>query len=117
MKFQPTDSYMVDDATEITDLFEAPEEAHFDSVIIEVSGYHPSEGEKKRILNERSQKAYYILEGSGKIFVGDKAHEVEEQDFVFVPEKTAHALEGEFKALIVTAPPFDPEYEKLVDTE
>lgn len=113
MKFTESDSYFVDDNTEITDLFEAPEGANFDSVISEVDGYHPDGNREEKIFNERSQKAYYVLEGEGKIFVGDEVHEVEKGEFVFVPEKTEHALEGEFKALIVTSPPFDPEDEEL----
>ena len=113
MKFSEGDSYSVDGNTEITDLFEAPEDANFDSVISEVDGYHPDGDREKKIFNKRSQKGYYVLEGEGKIFVGDEVHEVEKGEFVFVPEKTEHALEGEFKALIVTSPPFDPEDEEL----
>jgi len=113
VKFTESDSYFVDDNTEITDLFEAPEGANFDSVISEVDGYHPDGDRGKKIFNKRSQKGYYVLEGEGKIFVGDEVHEVEKGEFVFVPEKTEHALEGEFKALIVTSPPFDPEDEEL----
>jgi glyoxylate utilization-related uncharacterized protein len=113
MKFTEGDSHFVDDNTEITDLFEASEDANFDSVISEVDGYHPEGDREKKIFNERSQKAYYVLEGEGRIYVGEKVHQVEEGEFVFVPEKTGHALEGEFKALIVTSPPFDPEDEEL----
>ena len=113
MKFSEGDSYFVDSNTEITDLFEAPEGANFDSVISEVEGYHPDGDSEKKIFNERSQKAYYVLEVEGKIFVGDEVHEIEKGEFVFVPQKTEHALEGKFKALIVTSPPFDPEDEEL----
>ncbi|MFB6099710.1 MAG: cupin domain-containing protein [Candidatus Nanohalobium sp.] len=113
MKFQPSNSYFVDDNTEITDLFDAPQDSNFDAVLSEVDGYHP-EGEKgKRIFNERSQKGYYILEGEGKLFVGEETHNVEEGDYVYVPEKTLHALEGSLKALIITSPPFNPEDEEL----
>lgn len=113
MKFTEGDSYFVDDNTEITDLFEAPEDANFDSVISEVDGYHPEGDREKKIFNERSQKAYYVLSGKGRIHVGEEVHEVSEGEFVYVPEKTGHALEGDFKALIVTSPPFDPEDEEL----
>jgi mannose-6-phosphate isomerase-like protein (cupin superfamily) len=115
MKYQSGDSYFVDDNTEITDLFDAPEDANFDSVLCKVDGYHPETDRRKRIVNERSQKSYYILEGSGKIFVGEKTHRVEEGDFVFVSEKTPHALEGNFRALIITSPPFNPEDERHVE--
>lgn len=114
MKFTEGDSYFVDGNTEITDLFEASEDSNLDSAICEVDGYHPADTGRKKILNNNSQKAYYILEGSGKIFLGDEEIEVSEGEFVNVPEKTAHALEGSFKALIITSPPFDPEDERHV---
>lgn len=112
MKFQPGDSYFVDDNTEITDLFDAPEDAEYDAVLTEVDGYHPEGG--KKILNHRSDKSYYILEGEGKISVGEKTHSVTEGDFIYVPSEEKHSLEGKFRALIITGPPFDPEDEELV---
>lgn len=113
MKFREGDSYFVDDNTEITDLFEAPEGANFDSVITKIDGYHPAGEEEKRIFNERSQKGYYILDGEGEISVGEETHEVKQGELVFISEKTEHSLEGKFRALIVTSPPFDPEDEEL----
>jgi len=113
LKFTEGDSYFVDENTAITDLFQAPEDANFDSAISEIKGYHPEDEERKKIFNERSQKAYYILHGKGKVYAGKKLHEVEEGEFVYVPEKTPHALEGMFKALIITSPPFNPEDEEL----
>lgn len=115
MKFTEGDSYFVDDNTEITNLFDAPEDSNFDSVICEVDGYHPANNDRKKIFNENSQKAYYILEGSGRIFVGEETFSVEEGEFINVSEETVHALEGEFKALILTSPPFNPEDEKFVE--
>jgi mannose-6-phosphate isomerase-like protein (cupin superfamily) len=114
VKFTQGDSYSVDDNTEITELFDAPEDSNFDAVVSEVDGYHPSGPRRKKIVNEKSQKAYYILEGSGKIFVGEEEFEVREGELVNVPRQTPHALEGTFRALIVTSPPFDPEDEELV---
>ena len=113
MKFTEGESYFVDDNTEITDLFEATEDANLDSVICDVNGYHPKTDDRKKIYNKRSQKNYYILQGEGKIFVEEETHKVSEGDFVYVPEDTGHALEGKFKALIVTTPPYNPEDEEL----
>lgn len=115
MKFTEGDSYFVDENTEITDLFDAGENSSFDSVVFDINGYHPADTGRKKILNDNSQKAYYILEGKGKIFVGGNVFEVEEGNFINVLKKTPHALEGVFKALIVTSPPFNPEDEKYVE--
>lgn len=114
MKFEPGDSYKVDENTEITDLFEAPEDANYDSVICEVDGRHPVE-EGRGFYNEKNQKSYFVLNGSGKIHVGEEIHRVEKGDWIYVPEETFHALEGDFRALIVTSPPFNPENEKIVE--
>jgi mannose-6-phosphate isomerase-like protein (cupin superfamily) len=114
VKFTEGDSYSVDEETEITELFDAPEDSNFDAVVSEVDGHHPSGSVRKKIVNEKSQKAYYVLEGSGKIFVGEEELDVREGELVNVPRETPHALEGSFRALIVTSPPFDPGDEKLV---
>lgn len=115
MRHTEGDSYHVDESTEITDLFEAPESSNFDSVICDVSGYHPADSGRKRIINENSQKAYYILEGTGSIYLDGEEINVSKGEFVNVPAKRPHALEGDFRALIVTSPPFDPEDEELVE--
>lgn len=115
MKFEPGDSYFVDDNTEITDLLDAPEDANFDAVLTDLDGYHPEGEEGKRIVNDKSQKAYYILEGTGIIFAGDKEHEVSEGEMVHISEGTSHALQGDFKAIIITSPPFNPEDEELIE--
>ena len=113
MKFTEGDSYFVDDNTEITDLFDASDESNFDSVICEVDGYHPADTSRKRIVNEESQRGYYILEGNGTIFVGDEKIQVEEGEFVNVPVSAPHALEGSFKAMIITSPPYNPDDERI----
>ena len=65
MKFTEGDSYFVDDNTEITDLFKAPEESNFDSVICEVDGYHPADTGRKKIVNEESQKNIFMKAREG----------------------------------------------------
>lgn len=113
MKFTEGDSYFVDGNTEITDLFEAPDKSNFDSVICEVDGYHPADTSRKKIVNEESQKAYYILEGEGAIFVGDEKIQVKEGEFINVPVSAHHALEGSFKAIIITSPPYNTDNERI----
>ena len=112
MKFQKGDSYYVDDNTKITDLVEAHDD-NFDSVITEVDGYHPKGKGRKKIYNENSQKGYFILKGEGTIHVGLEAFDVKKEDFILVPENKGHALEGDFRALIVTSPPFNPADEEI----
>ena len=114
MKFQEGNLFKPDKNTEITELFDPPEGSKSDAVVMNLDGHHPAD-EGKRIVNVRSQKNYYILEGSGTFYVGKKEHTVEEGDFVHVQENTEHAMEGEMTALIFTCPPFNPENENLVN--
>lgn len=110
MKFEPGETNPIDENTDITSLF-SKEDANFDTVISEVYGYHPEEGEK--VINEESERAYYVIEGEGLIHVEDESFSVNSGDLVFVEKGKCHALEGELKTLVITSPPFRPENERI----
>lgn len=101
----------VDENTEIAGLFDAEEGQRFDAVVSSIEGRHPAEG--GRIFNERSQRGYYVIDGEGKIHVGEDTYAVESSEFVFVPTNTGHAVEGELRLLVITSPPFDPVDEEV----
>ncbi len=110
MKFKPGDTNSVDENTEITALF-GDNDASFDTVISKVDGYHPADGEK--VINEESERAYYVIDGEGLIHVGEESFQVKSGDLVFVEKGKGHALEGNMKTLVITSPPFDPENERI----
>ncbi|MFO7794297.1 MAG: cupin domain-containing protein [Candidatus Nanohaloarchaea archaeon] len=110
MKFEPKESNLVDKNTEITSLFDK-EDANFDAVISKVDGYHPEEGEK--VINEESERAYYVLEGEGTIYVRDNDFSVSSGDLIFIEKGKGHALEGDIRTLVITSPPFNPENERI----
>jgi mannose-6-phosphate isomerase-like protein (cupin superfamily) len=60
-----------------------------------------------------SQEVYYILEGTGRMFTGDKAADVVSGDAVLIKPGTAHNIkntgEVELRILCVCCPPYSHE--------
>ncbi len=65
-------------------------------------------GHHDRVVNDDSDRVYYIVSGSGRFLVGEgrEAEAVSEGDVVFIPEKTAYELEGEMTYLVMNGPAF-----------
>lgn len=97
----------IDDDLTVIDLFEG-QDFQFDCVIAELDGDHPT------VVNHESDRAYYVLNGSGKVEVDGQAFDVSMGDLVSVPSGTSHTIEGELKYLVITSPPFDPSNEEMV---
>jgi|GEM_PF-1670957 Mannose-6-phosphate isomerase len=81
----------------------------FDVAVGTLDGYHPP------VVNNESDRAYYVLSGEGSIRVNDSWFDVSKSDLVEVPAGKAHALKGEMRYLIITSPPFDPANEEMLD--
>ena len=111
MKFSMDDFENVDENTKVAGLFSI-DDANFDAVVSKVEGYHPA-GDGEKVYNDESDRAYYVLKGSGKIYVAEETYDVEEGDLVYVPVNSGHAVEGELKLLVITSPPFKPENEEV----
>jgi mannose-6-phosphate isomerase-like protein (cupin superfamily) len=60
-----------------------------------------------------TEEIYYILEGSGRMTVGDEVREVSAGDAVFIPVKQVHTLEntgdGPMRLLLVCGPAYSCE--------
>jgi len=97
----------VDDALKIIDLFDG-EGFAFDFVIAELDGVHPT------VVNRASDRAYFILNGEGKVRLGDIEHVVREGDLITIKAGTTHSITGRIRYAIVTAPPFDPRNEDVL---
>ncbi|WP_420640506.1 cupin domain-containing protein [Candidatus Leptofilum sp.] len=65
-------------------------------------------------INNRSDRAYYILNGNGKVTVGEEIFDVGKDDLVIIPSGFAHGLVGDLEFLIITAPAFDPADEESI---
>lgn len=94
----------VDDALTILGLFDGDGFA-FDFVGAMLDGVHPL------VVNELSDRAYFVLEGEGTITVSGTVYAVSANDLVVIKAGEPHGLDGRLKYLIVTSPPFAPENE------
>ena len=56
-------------------------------------------GHHDRVVNEISDRVYYIIEGSARFQVGDDTpiETVEAGDFVFIPQHVPYEFEGEMR--------------------
>ena len=97
----------VDDSLTIESLFDG-RDFQFDVVIGKNNGHHP------KLINFVSDRAYFVLDGALDIQVGDELHHAEKHDLILVPQNTAHSIDGKGEYLIITAPPFKPKNEKVV---
>ena len=80
-------------------------EAHSEALSVtwvSIDGRHP------RVVNQTSDRVYYVLDGSGRFQVGDGVPwgEVAAGDFVFVPRGTPYEFEGEMRYLVMNGPAF-----------
>jgi mannose-6-phosphate isomerase-like protein (cupin superfamily) len=74
-------------------------------------------GRHGKIKNMKSDRIYFVIEGSGKFIVNDKVIEVKKTDIVLIPKNTPYDFEGEMKLFLVTSPSFDPKDEIKLEGE
>lgn len=98
----------IDKFFEIKDLF-SDHNAKFDIVYGDLNGPHG------KFINNQSDKAYFILEGNGIVFIDNDTIDVEPMDFIYISKGSQHGLKGKIKFLIITSPPFNPEHESVGD--
>lgn len=98
----------VDSNLDVTELFNG-EDFAFDFVIADLDGDHP------KVVNYESDRAYFILEGSGTVEVNSKSFNVKQHDLITIKSGEEHTIEGDLRYVIVTSPPFDPENEEITE--
>ena len=79
--------------------------------IAELNGNHPI------VINQKSDRVYFILSGSGKVLVNDEIHDVVSNDLIFIPKNTKHSIRGKLEYIIITSPPFNPNNEAILEGE
>ncbi len=82
----------------------------FNAALGSLHGTHPA----TPIVNRRSDRAYFILRGSGSVRIGARRYRVRAHDLVFVRAKQPHQISGELECLVITAPRFDPRDERPI---
>ena len=74
-------------------------------------------GEQKFGLDQESDNAYYVLEGSGKFYFEDETIEVTKGDLVFIPKNTKYRDSGQLTLLAISVPKFNRDKRLRFDTE
>jgi mannose-6-phosphate isomerase-like protein (cupin superfamily) len=105
--FSASNARRVDNALTIVDLFKV-RDFSFDCVIADLNGIH------HMVINRKSDRMYFVLEGNGEAVVGEDTHSLSPYDLVAIPKGTKHSISGHLKYVIITAPPFDPADEDIV---
>jgi mannose-6-phosphate isomerase-like protein (cupin superfamily) len=74
------------------------------------------DGHHDRVLNAACDRAYYVIEGSGRFQVGDGApvEPVATGDFVYVARGTPYEFEGAMTYLVVNGPAFTPGSDRVL---
>lgn len=97
---------VIDENLTITDVL--TQSSDFDMVFAELDGDHPT------VKNSRSDRAYFILEGSGEVLVDNESYLVEKHDTIYITKGSPHTIKGKLDYLIITSPPFSPDFEEVL---
>ena len=73
-------------------------------------------GKHSKMVNELSDRVYYIIDGKATFMVGDKEPgRVTKGDFVFIPKGTPYSFEGSITFLVMNGPAFVSGSDKIVE--
>jgi len=71
--------------------------------------------DSQKHYHKKCAEFYYILEGGGILELGDDEVELTPGTAIMIEQGTPHRGRGDFQALIVCIPPFDPDDEYFAD--
>ncbi|TVQ40883.1 MAG: cupin domain-containing protein [Spirochaetaceae bacterium] len=71
--------------------------------------------DSRRHYHKNTTEFYYILSGHGVLEIGDDSVELRPGLGILIKKGVPHRGSGDFEAIIVPVPAFDPEDEYLVD--
>lgn len=83
-----------------------------DGVVMGLHVVHITEAECH--YHTRTTEIYHILEGDGTLRVGSDEYDLEPGLTIYVPAGLEHGGEGDFRSIVICAPPFDPEDQIVV---
>lgn len=65
-------------------------------------------GHHDRVVNDISDRVYYIIDGEGRFQVGDGApiEAVQGGDFVFIPKGVAYEFDGQMRYVVMNGPAY-----------
>lgn len=62
-----------------------------------------------RAKNLKSDRIYFVIEGTGEFIISEETIPVKETDVVIVPKNTEYDYKGKMKIFLVHSPAYDPE--------
>lgn len=68
----------------------------------------------ERHYHRHTTEIYHVLDGEGVLTVGEMTCALEPNVTVYVPAGVVHGGEGDFTAIVICAPPFDPSDQMVV---
>lgn len=71
-------------------------------------------GHLEEFYHLNSAFIYYIIDGNGTFYIEGKAHTVKKADVVIIPPGSKFYYKGQLKQVCVTAPAWEPQYERHV---
>jgi mannose-6-phosphate isomerase-like protein (cupin superfamily) len=73
-------------------------------------------GHHDRVVNEISDRVYYIIEGAARFQVGDGApvETVTAGDFVFIPRNVPYEFEGDMRYIVMNGPAYRTDSDKVL---
>jgi mannose-6-phosphate isomerase-like protein (cupin superfamily) len=71
--------------------------------------------DSKKHYHKKTTEIYYILEGWGRLEIGNDVIELRPGLCILIHPGTPHRGAGDFKTIVVPAPAFDPDDEFVVD--
>jgi mannose-6-phosphate isomerase-like protein (cupin superfamily) len=65
-------------------------------------------GHHDRVVNDISDRVYYIIDGAGRFQVGDGApiEQVQGGDFVFIPKGVPYEFDGDMRYVVMNGPAY-----------
>jgi mannose-6-phosphate isomerase-like protein (cupin superfamily) len=73
-------------------------------------------GHHDRVVNEISDRVYFIIEGEARFQVGDDApiETVEAGDFVFIPQSVPYEFDGMMRYIVMNGPAYRTASDKVL---
>lgn len=85
----------------------------FSTGISQINGKYPQSGFD---VDTKVEASWYVLSGSGEIYLAGEVYKVEEGDMIFVPKGEKFWIKGNNLKLVVTSsPPWEPSQHKHLE--
>jgi mannose-6-phosphate isomerase-like protein (cupin superfamily) len=75
------------------------------------AAYFELDGRHGKIKNQKSDRTYFVIDGSGEFIINNKIVKVEKMDVIIVPKNTLYDYKGKMKLFLVDSPAYDKDSE------